>query len=53
MSDASIRNFCTYECVMLFQTQFAKEPIVLPDQYLLKNDTQKQTKTIKKKKSEY
>lgn len=29
MSDATIRNFCTYHCVMAFQNQFAKVPITL------------------------
>ncbi|GLV41688.1 without children [Carabus blaptoides fortunei] len=29
MSDATIRNFCTYPCVMAFQNQFAKVPITL------------------------
>lgn len=27
MSDASIRNFCTYQCVMAFQSQFSKAPL--------------------------
>lgn len=29
MSDASIRNFCTYQCVMAFQSQFSKAPLIL------------------------
>jgi zinc finger MYM-type protein 2/3/4 len=29
MSDASIRNFCTYQCVMSFQSQFNKQPLTL------------------------
>lgn len=29
MSDASIRNFCSYPCVMAFQNQFSKTPITL------------------------
>ncbi|XP_030369266.1 uncharacterized protein LOC115620255 isoform X2 [Scaptodrosophila lebanonensis] len=29
MSDASIRNFCTYQCVMQFQNQFARAPLTL------------------------
>ncbi|XP_039289251.1 zinc finger MYM-type protein 3 isoform X2 [Nilaparvata lugens] len=30
MSDATIRNFCTYPCVMNFQGQYSKNPITLP-----------------------
>ncbi|XP_063697034.1 zinc finger MYM-type protein 4 isoform X1 [Culicoides brevitarsis] len=29
MSDNSIRNFCTYQCVMSFQSRFSKEPLTL------------------------
>lgn len=29
MSDASVRNFCTYQCVMSFQSQFSRKPITL------------------------
>ncbi|KAH8242854.1 hypothetical protein KR032_002589 [Drosophila birchii] len=29
MSDASMRNFCTYQCVMQFQNQFARAPLTL------------------------
>lgn len=29
MSDATIRNFCAYPCVMAFQNQFSKLPITL------------------------
>lgn len=29
MSDATIRNFCSYNCVMSFQNQFPKQPITL------------------------
>lgn len=29
MSDATIRNFCTYQCVMSFQGQYSKSPITL------------------------
>ncbi|KAJ8918744.1 hypothetical protein NQ315_015064 [Exocentrus adspersus] len=29
MSDATIRNFCSYNCVMGFQNQFPKQPITL------------------------
>ncbi|XP_054271190.1 zinc finger MYM-type protein 3-like [Macrosteles quadrilineatus] len=29
MSDATIRNFCTYPCVMNFQQQYSKTPITL------------------------
>ncbi|XP_058061264.1 zinc finger MYM-type protein 4 [Anopheles bellator] len=29
MSDTSLRNFCTYQCVMSFQSQFNKRPLVL------------------------
>lgn len=29
MSDASVRNFCTYQCVMAFQGQFSKSPLLL------------------------
>lgn len=36
MSDASMRNFCTYQCVMSFQGQFSRAPLTLegeqPDQ---------------------
>lgn len=27
MSDASIRNFCTYQCVMSFQSRFSNLPL--------------------------
>ncbi|XP_075228394.1 zinc finger protein without children isoform X2 [Lycorma delicatula] len=30
MSDATIRNFCNYNCVMKFQAQYNKSPITLP-----------------------
>ncbi|XP_016950035.1 zinc finger MYM-type protein 4 isoform X1 [Drosophila biarmipes] len=29
MSDASMRNFCTYQCVMQFQNQFSRAPLTL------------------------
>ncbi|ALC47263.1 woc [Drosophila busckii] len=29
MSDGSMRNFCTYQCVMQFQNQFARTPLTL------------------------
>lgn len=29
MSDGSMRNFCTYQCVMQFQSQFARAPLTL------------------------
>lgn len=29
MSDATVRNFCSYQCVMLFQRQYSKSPMVL------------------------
>lgn len=29
MSDASIRNFCTYQCVMSFQSRFSNLPLTL------------------------
>ncbi|XP_053693713.1 zinc finger MYM-type protein 3 [Sabethes cyaneus] len=29
MSDASVRNFCTYQCVMSFQSQFNKIPLTI------------------------
>lgn len=29
MSDASMRNFCTYQCVMAFQSQFSRAPLTL------------------------
>lgn len=29
MSDASMRNFCTYQCVMAFQNQFSRVPLTL------------------------
>lgn len=50
MSDASIRNFCSYKCVMLFQTQFAKAPIVLAEPLVLNSDHQQKTKTYSNKK---
>lgn len=37
MSDSSLRNFCTYQCVMAFQSQFSRKPITLADETL--NDT--------------
>ncbi|XP_033213019.1 zinc finger MYM-type protein 3 isoform X2 [Belonocnema kinseyi] len=30
MSDATIRNFCCYNCVMNFQSQYTKSPITIP-----------------------
>ncbi|KAF7993472.1 hypothetical protein HCN44_010067 [Aphidius gifuensis] len=30
MSDATIRNFCSYNCVMKFQGQYTKSPITIP-----------------------
>ncbi|CAL7937189.1 unnamed protein product [Xylocopa violacea] len=30
MSDATIRNFCSYDCVMNFQAQYTKSPITIP-----------------------
>ncbi|CAK9805073.1 Zinc finger MYM-type protein 3 [Anthophora quadrimaculata] len=30
MSDATIRNFCSYHCVMNFQAQYTKSPITIP-----------------------
>lgn len=30
MSDATVRNFCSYQCVMVFQRQYSKSPMV-PD----------------------
>lgn len=50
MSDGSIRNFCSYKCVMFFQTQFPKEPIVLPEQYVIDNENDKNLKAQKKSK---
>lgn len=32
MSDASIRNFCTYQCVMSFQSRFSRAPLTLESQ---------------------
>lgn len=29
MSDSSIRNFCTYQCVMSFQSRFSNLPLTL------------------------
>lgn len=29
MSDATIRNFCSYACVMSFQNKFKKSPITI------------------------
>ncbi|KAJ6636144.1 Zinc finger MYM-type protein 3 [Pseudolycoriella hygida] len=31
MSDTSVRNFCTYQCVMSFQSQFQSAPLTLED----------------------
>lgn len=31
MSDTSVRNFCTYQCVMSFQSQFQSAPLTLDD----------------------
>lgn len=30
MSDATIRNFCSYKCVMNFQAKYTKSPITIP-----------------------
>lgn len=30
MSDATIRNFCSYKCVMNFQAQYTRSPITIP-----------------------
>lgn len=30
MSDATIRNFCSYNCVMNFQGQYTRSPITIP-----------------------
>lgn len=32
MSDSTIRNFCTYQCVMAFQSQFSRAPLTFEDQ---------------------
>ena len=32
MSDASVRNFCTYQCVMSFQSQFNKTPLTIDNE---------------------
>lgn len=32
MSDATIRNFCTYQCVMMFQSRFSRAPLTLESQ---------------------
>lgn len=32
MSDASMRNFCTYQCVMSFQSQFSRTPLTLENE---------------------
>ncbi|KAL9895610.1 zinc finger protein without children isoform 2-T4 [Glossina fuscipes fuscipes] len=32
MSDASMRNFCNYTCVMQFQSQFARAPLTLENE---------------------
>lgn len=32
MSDASMRNFCTYQCVMSFQNQFSRAPLTLDNE---------------------
>lgn len=32
MSDASMRNFCTYQCVMSFQGQFSRAPLTLEEE---------------------
>ncbi|GBL96599.1 Zinc finger MYM-type protein 4 [Araneus ventricosus] len=41
MSDGSIRNFCTYQCVLLFQNQFTAVPA------LTTSTTTRQTTTLK------
>ncbi|KAK5650047.1 hypothetical protein RI129_001076 [Pyrocoelia pectoralis] len=57
MSDASIRNFCSYACVMAFQNQFPKTPITLnePEERTLPVPTsgpKKSKKFFKAKKKE-
>lgn len=37
MSDSSVRNFCTYQCVMSFQSQFSRRPITLGDEVTANN----------------
>lgn len=32
MSDATMRNFCTYQCVMSFQSQFSRAPLTLENE---------------------
>ncbi|XP_055387777.1 zinc finger MYM-type protein 3 isoform X1 [Condylostylus longicornis] len=32
MSDSSMRNFCTYQCVMQFQSQFSTTPLTLENE---------------------
>lgn len=32
MSDATMRNFCTYQCVMSFQSQFSRTPLTLENE---------------------
>ncbi|XP_071445619.1 zinc finger MYM-type protein 3 [Hetaerina americana] len=32
MSDATVRNFCSYDCVMTFQSQYSKAPLTLPEE---------------------
>ncbi|XP_058825360.1 zinc finger MYM-type protein 4 isoform X2 [Topomyia yanbarensis] len=37
MSDASVRNFCTYQCVMSFQSQFNKTPLTIDSEEVRNN----------------
>lgn len=40
MSDASMRNFCTYQCVMSFQSQFSRAPLTLEGESTATQQTQ-------------
>ncbi|XP_067614637.1 zinc finger MYM-type protein 3 [Eurosta solidaginis] len=42
MSDASMRNFCTYQCVMQFQSQFARAPLTLENETTATQQQQQQ-----------
>ncbi|XP_046404361.1 zinc finger MYM-type protein 3 [Ischnura elegans] len=52
MSDATVRNFCSYECVMTFQSQYSKSPLTLPEEdmtYSPTNSTTGSTQTPPRK----
>lgn len=38
MSDATVRNFCKYQCVMSFQSQYSKTPLVVEGESFTRQD---------------